>query len=268
METPEAPDVAPVAEPADAEPTTEGGAAESQPAEGGELDISTLPQQAQEYIHELRDENRDKRKAHEPYKNAFSAYNEAEQEYLLNMVTTLAVDQESGAQAMLELSQKMLGIEQAAEETVADPQIQQAATEQGMTREELVSTVQQTMEQEKLYAAIEAETIAVGFDPKTVEAGELWDMAVALDEMELAKVAPLYRQFKGIPEPEAKEPLKAADVNPEPEPDPSAFPVTAAANGGSDGTNAEDRQVPHAIGSQELRDQVLRRIAASDSPGQ
>lgn len=264
-ESPEAGEV--IAPPADApEPTTEGGA-DSQPAEGGELDITTLPQAAQDYIHELREEAKDRRKEHEPYKNAFSAYNEAEQEYLLNMVTTLAVDQETGAKAMKELSHRMLGIEEAAEEAANDPALQEEAAKEGLTEEQYRQVVREEMQQEAMFAQIEAETIAVGFTPGTAEANKLWDLAVALGEDDLSKVAPIARQALGLPEPEAaeeKEVLQAADINPAPA---ESFPANAASNAGSDGTNATEKSTPHPIGSPELRDQVTRRIEAANQPG-
>jgi len=259
--TPEAPEAP------EAAPATEGGPV-SAPVESGEFEIAALPQGAQDYIRELREEARDGRKAHEPYKNAFSAFNEAEQEYLLNMVTTVGVDQDAGAQIMHDLSTKMLGIEKEAEATVEDPVVTEAAEEAGMTREELTATVRAEMQQEQMFAAIEAETRAVGFDPGSKEAGELWDMAVALDELDLAKLAPLYRQAKGLDpqEPEAeKEVLQAEDINPS----TAEFPATAAATGGGTGdSNAGEQQTIHKIGSPELRAQVLRRIEESNTPGQ
>lgn len=241
-------------------------------AEEGTVDISTLPPEVQKYIHELRDENRDRRKEHEPFKNAFSAYNEAEREYLLNMVTTLAVDQEQGAKVMQELSNQLLGIEQAAQETLDDPVVQEEAAAAGMTKEELVAMVRQEMEQEQMFAAIEAETRSVGFEPGTDEAAKLWDMAVALNEMDLSKVAPLVRQHLGLPEPEGEkneDVLQAKDINPAPEPDRTVeFPKSGEIPQGSGGTNHEERKPPPPLGSQELNEQVRRRIESMSTPGQ
>lgn len=240
--------------------------------ESEQVDIESLPQAAQDYIHELREEAKDRRKENEPYKNAFSAYNEAEQEYLLNLVTTLAVDQEAGAKVMHELSSQLLGIEEAGEAVLEDPEVQKEAEDAGLSREELVQAVRAEIEQEKMFASIEAETKAVGFEPGTEEAGLLWDLAVALDEMDLSKVAPIARQRLGIDEPaaeeaeaapeEPKEVLQAEDVN------PVEYPKTAVANQGTAGTNAEDRPTPPKLGSDELDDRVRRRIEAMSQPGQ
>lgn len=262
--TPETPEDAPVAEELVA---TETPAEETKPEE---VDISSLPQAVQDHIHELREENKDRRKENEPFKHAFSAYNQAEQEYLLNLITTLAVDQETGAKAMRDLSSQLLGIEEAGEAVLEDADIQEEAAEAGLSREELVAAVRAEIEQEKMFASIEAETKAVGFEPGTEEAGLLWDLAVALDEMDLSKVAPIARQRLGIDEPadetpeEPKETLKAEDINPE----PKEFPKTAVVNQGTSGTNHEDRKPPPALGSDELDDRVRRRIQEMSDAGQ
>lgn len=270
--SPDTPEAAPEAAP-EADSATEGGAV-STPAESGEIDLSTLPQAVQDHIHELREEAKDRRKEHEPYKNAFSAYNEAEQEYLLNMVTTLAVDQKTGAEAMMGLAERMLGIEKAAEAAADDPELQEEAKDAGMTEEQYREMVRQEMQQEQMFAQIEAETRAVGFEPGTAEANKLWDLAVALDEDDLSKVAPIVRQHLGLPEPEGapeaetKEVLQAEDINPEPDTNPVVeFPKTAvAATTGAD-ANSADRPAPPKLDSPEMRDRVARRIAAANQPG-
>lgn len=273
MDTPDSPAEGQVIDPpADApQPATEGG--DPQPTESGEIDLSTLPQAVQDHIHELREEAKDRRKEHEPYKNAFSAYNEAEKEYLLNMVTTLAVDQETGAKAMHELSQRMLGIEEAAEELQSDEAVEEAK-QQGMSEDDYRNMVRQELEQERMFAQIEAETRAVGFEPGTAEANKLWDLAVALDEDDLSKVAPIARQALGLPEPENAEAqpapeaegqvLQAKDVNPEPAPE---FPKTAAVAATGADANPAERPTPPKLDSQEMRDRVARRIAQSNQPG-
>lgn len=260
--SPDAPEAEVPAEVPD--PSTEGGATESQPGEGEKVDIATLPKAAQDYIQELRDENRDRRKANEPYKKAFSEYNESENDYLLNLITTIAGDTEAngrpGAKAMVALGERMQGIEAEAEAAVVDPDVQEKAAEAGMTKDDLVAMVRQEMNQEKMFADIEAETVALGFTPGTPEASKLWDTAVALDEEDLSKVAPLVRTALGLDDPVAPEP--------EPEPKTSAvFPATVASNTNSGDTNSGEKTTPHKIGSDELRAQVLRRIEAANKPG-
>lgn len=263
-------DVSPEAAPEAAPAEVPGGEGESQDAgpapEAGqgaaELDISQLPEQAQEYIRELREEAKGYRKQYEPFKNAFSHFNEAEQEYLVNMVDQLGVNQDTGAQAMLDLSQRLLGIEAAAEEAANDPEAIQEAEDAGMTEEQYRAMVREELQQEQLLAQVEAETRAVGFDPESKEAQVLWDMAVSLNETDLTKVAPLVRQHLGLPDPEN------AEAQPDPEPEAPAterWPVNVGASGNGD-TNAEDREPPPAIGSDALRERVRRRLEAS--PGQ
>lgn len=258
-----APEAAPEAAPAEAAPDPS-----VQPeavAEGsGELDIASLPPQAQEYIRELREEAKGGRKAHEPFKAAFSHFNEAEQEYLLNMVDTLGTNQDVGAQAMLELSQRMLGIEQQAEAAAEDSDLQEEAAAEGLSEDQYRELVRQEMQREQDIARVEAETEAVGFDPASDEAEMLWDLAIALKEPDLSVVAPILRQKLGLPEPDApaEEPAQIEEAAPARE-----YPITATAPVGTAGTNAEPQGEIPALGSDALRERVLRRINASGEPG-
>ena len=90
---------------------------EEAPEESSEVSIDDLPENIQGYIPELREEAKDRRKAHAPYKEAFKDYNDSEKEYLLNLVTTLSEDQATGANAMKELAQHLLGEEPQVEQS-------------------------------------------------------------------------------------------------------------------------------------------------------
>ena len=255
-------DVSPEATP-EAAPATEGAPDVSPTPEGGsELDIATLPAEAQDYIRELRDEARDRRKTHEPYKNAFENYNDAEKEYLLSMVDTLATDQEAGAQTMLDLAQRMLGIENA-EAEVTTPEAVAEAVESGMSEQDYRTMVREEVEQERLVVEVKAETQALGIDPNSDEAYRLWDLASRLELDDLGQVLKIYNQMSDgedigtIAEPEP-EPV----LSPEPE-----FPVTAGIPASTGGANAEDRGPAAYVGSAELRAKVQARIAASSTPG-
>ena len=241
------------------EPTTEGGPPVSPaPAEGGELDITTLPEQAQEYIKELREESRDRRKAYDPYKMAFAGYNDAEKEYLLEMVGTLSSDQEAGGKQMLDLAQRMLGIEQAAEAVEADPAVQEEAAKAGLTGEEVARMVKEQVEQERMIIEVEEETRALGIDPSTEDALALWDLASRLEIDDLSKVLAIQQTMNG------EAPAPAA----EPEPAPAAeFPATAAVPASTGGGNAEEPGPIAKLGSDELRAKVQARIAAASTPG-
>jgi len=259
------PDTAPVvADPEEPE------AAGTGPAE--KLDIATLPEQAQEYIRELRDEAKQTRLAADPAKKALAHFNVEEQAYLLQMIDTMGVDEQAGATAFLELGKRMGGIEKEAEEVVADPVMQAAAAEAGISREELVSTVRKEMEQEKAIAVAEAETRSLGFEPYTEEGDKLWDLAIALKEDDLSKVAPIARMALGLPEPEGEgqtdfdvgDGVKAADLDLQPTQD---FPKTATLPASTSDVSTEERTPPPAIGSQELRERVMRRFEQANKPG-
>ena len=234
---------------------------ESEPQ--GERDITALPEWAQEYVRELREENKGVRKAHEPYKGAFSHYNESEQEYLLSMVDTLGVDQAAGAQAMLSLSQQLLGIEQAGEEAAADPEIVQAAAAEGITAEQVqqivADTVAKTQNDAAIIAEIDAEIVAAGFTPGTKESILLLDTALAWGEADLTKVAPAVNAHLGLPTPDAP----VAEVVAKPA---ATFPSTPSVVSPV-GDNFEEPAAIPKLGSQELRDRVTRRIQEASTPG-
>ena len=262
-ETPDAPPE--VAQ--EAAPPTEG-APEVSPApeEGGDFDIATLPEQAQNYIKELREENRDRRKAHDPYKIAFSGYTDGEKEYLLDMVDTLGVDQTAGGQKMLDLAQRMLGIEVAAEETVADAEVQEEAAAAGLSPEEVAVIVKEQVEQERLILEVQHETKELGIDPNSEEAYKLWDLAHRLQLDDLSKVLEISNQMNGIV-PEAPAEEAAPETGIVSDGRQAEFPVTAGVQTGSGGTNADEKAPIPALGSDELRARVLRRIEEASVPG-
>lgn len=261
VSSPEAADVAVPGEQAAGDQPGVPGEADS----GGELDIATLPTQAQEYIRELREEAKAGRKAHQPYKQAFEHFNQAEQEYLLNMVDTLGVNQDVGAQAMRDLSSQLLGIEAEVAEVSADAGVEEAAEEAGLTPAQVQEMIRSEREQEIAIAGVEAETKALGFTPGSPESLKLWDLAYALDETDLSKVAPLVHQYFGT-EPAPAEGEAATAPEPDPEPAPE-FPVTAAANVGVGDSNPSAPEAIPALNSPEMRERVLRRIEAHGQPG-
>ena len=254
------PDAAPVAEPGEQVAGDQPGVS-SESDGAGEVDIASLPPSAQEYIRGLREEAKAGRKTHEPYKKAFESFNEAEQEYLLNMVDTLGVNQEVGARAMQTLSNQLLGIEAEAEAVAADPVVQEEAAAAGLTPIEVQEMIRTEREQEIAIAGVEAETRELGFEPGTPESLKLWDLAYALEETDLSKVAPLVHQYFGTAPAESE-----AAAAPAPEPAPE-FPVTAGSNAGVGDSNAGDPQPIPKIGSPEMRERVRRRIEAGSQPG-
>ena len=251
-DVPSAPDSAPAGSDVS---DNQGGSQSPTPPEGGDstVDIASLPAEAQAYIKELREESRDRRKAYEPYKDAFSEYNDSEKDYLLSMVTTLSTDQEAGANTMLELANRMLGVETAAEEAVA-PEAIEEAKEAGMSEQDYRELVREEVNNERLVLEVKAETQELGIDPDSEEAYKLWDLATRLDMDDLTKVLPIYNQMNGIT------PEVASAAAPE-------FPKTAAVPASTGGANAEDRQAPPKVGSPEMRERVRARIEAANTPG-
>lgn len=269
------PDPGGAAEPAAAEPAPDlptpaapdAGAA----VEGGELDISTLPAQAQEYIRELREESKGRRIAHDPYDKAFSHFNDAEKEYLLGIVDTLGTDQEAGVQQIENLARQIKGIEDTAAEVAADPALQAEAAAEGLSEQEYRQIVQQEMEAQATIAEVENETRALGFEPGSVEAGILWDTTISMldrgQDVTMAQVAEMLAPQLGvtIPEADSSTDPEPAPVVAEPEPE---FPSTPTIPAGTAGTNAEEKPAPLPLGSQDLTQRVMRRFEqAGQQPG-
>lgn len=230
---------------------------------GAEVDIASLPPAAQEYIRQLREEAKDRRIKHDPYEKAFEHFNAAEQEYLLNMVDTLGVNQEVGAKAMQTLSNQILGIKQEAESVESDPVVQEEAAAAGLTPAEVQEMIRKEREQEIAIAGVEAETRALGFEPGTPESIKLWDLAYALEETDLSKVAPLVHEYFGT-KPASAEGEAAAAPDPVPAPE---FPVTAGINVGVGDSNAGEVTAAPKLDSPEMRERVRRRIEQAAQPG-
>lgn len=225
----------------------------------GEVDISTLPAPVQEYIKELREEARDRRKAHEPFKQVFDQYNARETELLLGMVNDLAVDQTKGATVMLNFAKQLLGDNVTAEEVQAVTEaVEEEAEEKGLTPEQVQQMIREQTEQEKMIARVHDETRKLGFDPQSEQAHKLWDMAISLQEEDLSKVAPLVHQYFGT-QPETEE-----EPEPEPEPKPAGrFPATAGRGGSGETGLPEEPATPPPVKSDQMRARVMERLRAS-----
>ena len=249
MTTEETPEIPP------AEPATDGIVDDGE----GEVDLAHLPAKVQEYIHELREEARDRRKAHEPFKAVFDQYNQRETEILLQMVNELAVDQKAGASTMYNFAKQLLGEDATPQEVKAvEKEVEAEAERTGLTPEEVQDMIRQQGEQERMVARVHEETKALGFDPQSEQAHKLWDMAISLQEEDLSKVAPLVRQYFGIEDPAA-----------EPEPEPVAeekpagrFPATAGRGGAGDTGIPEKPETP-PVRSDQMRARVMDRLNAT-----
>lgn len=266
--TPEVSDAPPTAPPADSAPEVES-------SEDGQVDLSTLPAPVQEHIRELREEAKNNRVVHDPFKKAFQHFNEAEQQYLLQMIDTMGVDEKAGAAAFVELGIRMgADVPQEAVDTLEDPEVQQAADDAGLTREELVETIRAEVEQDKLIAAAEQETRDLGFEPYTPEADMLWDLAIAMKEDDLSKVAPVARLALGKEPPAEEAPAEEAPKSGNEvqedilgETDVPNFPATPTIPASTGDVNVENQVSIPKLGSDELRDRVMRRFEAANKPG-
>jgi len=218
-----------------------------------DVDVDSLPENIKEYIHELREEAKDRRKAHEPYKEAFKDYNDAEKEYLLNMVNTLSTNQPAGATAMKQLAQHLLG-----ENTTPEPEPEVSTSE--VEESELIATsevsdlVQEELRKEKMVQGVHAESRALGFEPNTPECKIMWDLALTpAINGDLVKAAELARAYLGDDAP--PNPLAPKEETPSTE-----FPTSATISGsGAITADLEQREVP-SIKSDAMRDKVLARL--------
>lgn len=216
------------------------------------VNVDSLPDNIKEYIHELREEAKDRRKTHEPYKEAFKDYNEAEKEYLLNMVNTLSTNQRMGATAMKQLAQHLLG----ERDNEPEPEVSESEVEESelIATTEVTDLVQEELRKEKMIQGVHAESRALGFEPNTPECKILWDIALtpALNG-DLAKAAELARAYLGDDAP--PNPLKPIEEKP-----PTEFPTSATISGsGAITADIEGQTVP-AIKSDAMRDRVLARL--------
>jgi len=232
---------------------------QEQPAEQSEsVDIDSLPDNIKSYITELREEAKDRRKTHEPYKDAFQYYNDAEKNYLLKVVETVGTDQEVGAKAMKELAQHLLGEADAPEEaTQEEVSIPEVTEEQELiAASEIDTIVQNEIRKDKMVQQVHEESRSLGFEPNTPECKVLWDLALtpALNG-DLQKAAELARAYLGDKAP--------ADPNAEIVPQQETlFPASATATGSGTVADIEGENTPPAIKSDAMRDKVLARLNA------
>jgi hypothetical protein len=223
--------------------------------ESAEVNVDELPDNIKDYIYELREEAKDRRKTHEPYKEAFKDYNDSEKEYLLDLVTTLSSDQEVGANAMKELAQHLLG-----EEPVMDqPDELEVQDKINIPESDLVSSdniatlVQEELEKERLVQDVYEKSRALGFEPESPECEVLWDLALTpAINGDLEKAAELARAYLG----------DKAPANPNAQPvaeQQTLFPASATAAGTGTVADIEPQEVPN-IKSDSMRDKVLARL--------
>ena len=227
---------------------------EEVPEESSEVSIDDLPENIKDYIHELREEAKDRRKAHEPYKEAFKDYNDTEKEYLLDLVTTLSTDQEAGAHTMKQLAQHLLGEEVTMEEESVTPEVD---TEESSlySGDDIAALVQEEIEKERMVQDVYEQSRALGFEPESPECEVLWDLALTpAINGDLEKAAELARAYLG----------DKAPANPNAEPvveQQTLFPASATAAGTGTVADIEPQEIP-SIKSDSMREKVLARLKA------
>jgi len=231
---------------------------EEAPEESSEVSIDDLPENIKDYIHELREEAKDRRKAHEPYKEAFKDYNDTEKEYLLDLVTTLSTDQEAGAHTMKQLAQHLLG-----EEVTMETEPESPLPEHGndipesslYSGDDIAALVQEEIEKERMVQDVYEQSRALGFEPESPECEVLWDLALTpAINGDLAKAAELARAYLG----------DKAPANPNAEPvveQQTLFPASATAAGTGTVADIEPQEIP-SIRSDSMREKVLARLKA------
>lgn len=184
------------------------------------------------YVEKLRDENAKWRTKVRHYEGAFNGFNEGEQEYLLEVITTLSDDQEVGAMQLRNIAQNLLGdkflegiegvgpVEAVEEEeegkdgTVADKpktgeltaeELQRILDERDATKEQTAAERQRAAEEEAMIEEVFSEIEAAGFERGT----EAFQTALSLGasmaqsgkDVVFADIAPKIRAFHDIPEP-------------------------------------------------------------------
>ena len=241
------------------EEVVEEAAVQEQPVEQSEsVDIDSLPDNIKNYITELREEAKDRRKTHEPYKDAFQYYNDAEKNYLLKVVEAVGTDQEVGAKAMKELAEHLLGETDAPKaEAQEEVRIPEAPEENELVAaSEIDAIVQKEIRKDKMVQQVHEESRSLGFEPNTPECKVLWDIALtpALNG-DLKKAAELARAYLGDKAPADPN----AEVVLEQE---TLFPASATATGTGTVADIEGENPPPAIKSDAMRDKVLARLNA------
>jgi len=187
-------------------------------------DITKLPEEAQRYIKQLRDENADRRKSYEIYEKAFSKYDEPQQKGLLRMIQLLAEDTEEGAKLFRELADDILGAPEQPEpkeeegEDMADKderplaeivaEAVAAALEAQDSKYVEAETEAEREEFEKAVAYWDAEAKKLGYEPNTQAAADLFFMANKLGTSDLAvahEKLTSFNEFIGAGEEEKEE---------------------------------------------------------------
>ena len=227
-------------------------APEEQPKQESNINIDELPDNIQEYIHELREESKDRRKTYEPYKEAFKEYNDAEKDYLLQLVTTLSTDSTTGATAMKQLAEHLLG-EVPEEETMEVP-TNEAEESELIATSEVSDIVQEALQKEKMIQSVHAESRALGFEPDTPACKVLWDLALTPSiNGDLVKAAELARAYLGDDAP-------LNPMAPQVEKEPTLFPSSTAVSGSGIVTADIDAAEIPTVRSDAMRDKVLARL--------
>lgn len=237
--------------------------------ESDELDISTLPDKAQEYIHELREESKSRRQEHAQFKKVFDGFTPNETEYLLDIIAPLSGDDEAmklGAEKMKVLAAQILGEDETPEPTEETTTMGVEETTDvvaGLTEDEIREIVTGQSQQDKDVARIHQQTEDLGFELGTDAQKALWDLAVSpAIAGDLKKAANALEAIYPELMPEGwGEDEDEADPGDGDEDTPE-FPASAAASGA--GKTAEDKEemsIPK-LGSDALRAKVRARMDA------
>ncbi len=240
--------------------------------EEAELDISTLPDQAQEYIHELREESKSRRQENAAIKKVFDTFTPNETQYLLDIIGPLGGDDEAmklGAEKMQVLALQILGeeVEKEVEKEAPSMSVEERGKAAGLTEAEIRSIVQGQTQQDKDVARIHKQTEDLGFELGTDAQRALWDLAVSpAINGDLTKAANALEAIYPELMPEDWG-VDSDDIDDDPEEEEEApsprFAANAAASGaGKTAETKEDASIP-LLGSDELRAKVRARMEAA-----
>ncbi len=234
-----------------------------------ELDISTLPDKAQTYIHELREEAKSRRQEHAQFKKVFDEFTPNETQYLLDIIGPLGGDDEAmklGAEKMQTLVHQILGTEEPEAEVpdrspnlgVEEPEEKLSS---GMTEAEIREIVSGQTQQDKDIARIHQQTEDLGFELGTDAQKALWDLAVSpAINGDLTKAASALEAI--YPELMPDSYGSNDDDGDDEEEATGRFPASAPASGaGKTADQDETKSIP-ALGSDELRAKVMARLEA------
>lgn len=239
--------------------------------ESAELDIASLPDKAQTYIHELREESKSRRLEHEQFKKVFDTFTPDETEYLLDIIAPLGGDDDSmkiGAEKLRGLADQILGpLDEPA--PAEDKPSMGVETEDklssGLTESEIRDIVSGQTQQDKDIARIHKQTEDLGFELGTDGQKALWDLAVSpAINGDLTKAAAaldaIYPEL--MPDGYGDSSDEQAPEAEAEEDKPSRFPASAPASGaGKTAEPKEETSIPK-LGSDELRARVRARMDA------